>query len=377
MGARGLGRRVLVGLTVLTLLAGCGASATPTTKPATPTPAVTPATTPAPPPTPAVTAAPTSPTPAPAAGSPGSMVNARAYQTATLLPDGRVLLAGGVNLVVGSPTSLASAELYDPKTGLFSATGSLTGARSYDTATLLPDGRVLIAGGEGSVLIFASAELYNPKTGTFSPTGSMTTERDQDTATLLADGRVLITGGDDGLKVLASAEIYDPQTGKFTATGSMTTPRLLHSAILLPDGDVLIAGGCVSEDTCGTGTTVASAELYNPKTGKFSATGSMETPRGLPTLTLLPNGRVLVAGGCSGGGEGTLLAELYDPKTGTFTPTTGPMAVPRCTHTATLLPDGNVLIAGGDDGGYMRGNSLASAELYNPQTGRFSPTTSP
>jgi hypothetical protein len=354
-------------------------------------------------------------------------VNARAYQTATLLPDGQVLLAGGINLVANNSTSLASAELFNPKTGLFSPTGSMTDARYFDTATLLPDGRVLVVGGESDTQIFASAELYNPKTGTFSATGSMTTVRDEQTATLLADGRVLIAGGEDATGALASAEIYNPQTGKFTATGSMTTPRLLHSAILLPDGDVLIVGGYASEGDNpmdGTDTSIGSAELYNPKTGTFSATGSMTTELGMPTLTLLPDGRVLVAGGCLNN-SGQSFAALYDPKTGTFTETssmsprclqtatllpdgevlmaggisvenqppslasaelynpqtgtfspTGSMTAARAGQTATLLPDGNVLIAGGDDGALEGGNSLASAELYNPQSGTFSPLSS-
>jgi len=296
----------------------------------------------------------------------GSMGAAREYQTATLLPDGRVLIAGGIG---ASGAALASAELFDPKTGQFSPTGSMAHARWSHTATLLPDGRVLVAGGDDRVKRLASAELYDPKTGEFSATGSMTTGRELPTATLLPDGRVLVAGGDGvsstTFSPLASAELYDPKTGTFSPTGSMGTVRANHTATLLPDGRVLIAGGWDASKR------LASAELYDPKTGKFSATGSMTTGRQLPTATLLPDGRVLVAGG-SVGSSALASAELYDPKTGQFSPT-GSMGTVREYHTATMLSDGRVLVAGGDNGSTA---ALASAELYDPATGQFSPTGS-
>ena len=195
-------------------------------------------------------------------------------------------------------------------------------ARELHTATLLSDGRVLVAGGRNldggrDWVDLDSAEVYDPATGTFSPTGSLPTPLTGHTATLLSDGRVLITGGDARGTTVASAELYDPKTGTFSPTGSMATARQLLTATPLPDGRVLIAGG-------NAGNLIAPAELYDPKTGTFSPTGSMATAREYHTATLLPNGRVLIAGG-SDGTVDLASAELYDPATGTFSPT-GPLA---------------------------------------------------
>jgi Tol biopolymer transport system component len=289
--------------------------------------------------------------------------------TATLLRDGKVLVAGGQRGWTPSAGdgTFASAELYDPATGRWTATGSMTTPRMGHTATLLSDGRVLVAGGEhyavGSTAggTLASAELYDPATGTWTATGSMTTPRSGHTAVLLPNGQVLVVGGG------TTAELYDPGTGRWTATGSMATARGWYTATLLNDGKVLVAGG--SGGSIGTPAgTLASAELYDPGTGTWVATGSMGTPRAFHTATLLPDGRVLIAAGASvlrWGGD-TLLAsaELYDPSTGTWTATAS-MVAPRQWHMATLLPDGRVLVAGGE-GGARRNEWQPTAELFDP-----------
>lgn len=285
----------------------------------------------------------------------GSLATGRRDHSATLLPNGKVLVTGGWGGAI-----LSSSELYDPATGLYSATGSMALKRTEHTATLLPNGKVLIVG-NGS----GASELFDPTTGLFSATtGSLATGTGgQHTATLLPNGKVLITGGNNS-SVLSSAALYDPATGLFNTTGSMATARCLHTATLLPNGKVLITGGFD-----GVANMFSSAELYDPATGLFSATGSMTAARSYHTATPLPNGKVLVIGNFMG----SFSAELYDPATGLFS-AIGSMTIGRLYHTATLLFNGKVLVAGGGSVSLIGGIPTTSAEIYDPATGLFSIT---
>jgi TATA-box binding protein (TBP) (component of TFIID and TFIIIB) len=188
------------------------------------------------------------------------------------------------------------------------------------------------------------------------------------TATLLHNGTVLIGGGYNGT-YLSTAEIYDPRSGKFTLTTPMNSARSGHEAVILKDGKVLLAGGV------GTGWTfLSSAELYDPETGTFTPTGSMMTARESHTATLLNNGKVLITGGHKNRKAAITIyssTEVYDPSTGRFSPAAN-MSIRRHKHDASLLPDGRVLIVGGSDE-RDRNGTYASAEIFDPRTEQFSP----
>ncbi len=290
----------------------------------------------------------------------GSLSIARRFETYTLLSNGKVLVTGGQGLSSNRFRSLASAELFDPSTGLFTPTGSMTVPREFHTATLLPNGSVLIAGGDdNNGRILTTAELYNPGTGAFTATGSMSVARDAHTATLLVTGKVLIAGGNDATSItLASAELFDPATGVFTPTGNMNSTREQHTATLLANGTVLIAGG---DDN--NGNVLATAELYDPSLGSFSLTGSMSAPRVIHAAALLPNEKVLVVGGIiSSTFAETASAEVFDPTLGLFSPG-GSLAASPGGPAATVLPDGKVLVTG-----------RQTAETFDPAINAFTPT---
>jgi len=295
--------------------------------------------------------------------SAGTPLHARLNQTATLLPDGRVLFAGGAY----GDHDRATTEIYDPVSKGWMAAAPMHHARSYHQAIALLDGRVLIVGGIGDgSAVEASAELYDPRTGTWAVTGRTNAVRAGWTAPLvrLLDGRVLLAGGTNGDNHdQATAEVYDPAAGRWTATGSMMAARAGHTLTLLDDGRVLVAGGSHSY----SGKPLPTAELYDPSTGMWSATGSMVDARSGFTATLLRDGSVLIAGG-SRTGDGSSIAvpsaELYDPSSGAWR-ATAEMGTARYGHSATLLDDGTVLVAGGHATPAF--DDLRSAELYQPR----------
>jgi hypothetical protein len=289
--------------------------------------------------------------------STGNMIEARTGHVATLLRDGTVLVAGGRNRTTGSLRGIASAELYDPSSGTWRSTGNMIDVPDYPAATLLRDGTVLVGGG--------LAELYDPSSGVWRATGNPIEGGRHEATALLANGKVLVAGGGDD-NSLASAELYDPSSGTWTATGRMSEGRTFITATRLPDGRVLVAGGYGISN--GSVVELASAELYDPVSGTWTVTGSMSESRGrLPTDTLLPDGKVLAAGGCCAGNGYLATAELYDAGSGTWAATAS-MDEARSGHTATLLNDGRVVVAGGYNVEDPL-TPLASAELYDPGNG--------
>jgi hypothetical protein len=351
------------------------------------------------------------------------MHTARRDATATLLKNGKVLIAGGSTLGRAA-TVYASAELYDPATGLFTQTGSMTAARTDATAVLLSNGKVLIAGGAGcsnprhctnvvyggGMTYLASADLYDPTTGKFSKTGSMAQPRLNADATLLPDGLVLVTG------YVARAELYDPDSGKFTPTGKEAAAEYPTTATLLLNGKVLVTGSDypntaaqLYDESSGKFTTVSLAlpagtslahykglavprspthtatllldgrvllfeggylETYDPTSGACADAGFISPAAGwgIPKATLMPDGRVLFEGGgvaprvtSASVKYNTRAVVLYDPTGGPVR--AGTTIGPRIYQTATSLPNGTVLIAGG---AAADGTAISSAELYKP-----------
>lgn len=302
--------------------------------------------------------------------------------TATTLADGRVLVAGGFD---GEET-VRSAQLFDPGApprsggpGRFTATGSLRGGRNFAAATLLADGKVLIAGGfDARTGTLDTAELYDPATGAFRPTrGQMNSPRELFTATKLPNGKVLLVGGFNTHvgRTQTSAEIYDPATERFAATGAMRVGRFGHSAAWLPaTAKLLVAGGL--ERTRAGWITQRSAEVYDLLTGTFTSAADMVHARDRATAVWVPAmGKALVIGGKGVGPDGAavdvLETECFDPGTMAFTP--GPrLTQGRMAHTLTELPGGRLLIAGGWSVALSR--TTETAERFVPEGGgRFEP----
>lgn len=328
--------------------------------------------------------------------SPYQLIDAHFAMSVTLLANGEVLIVGGGDSHA-SATNIA--EIYNPATDAFTPAGSglMPTERTYHTANLLKDGRVLIAGGMNRMgKALDDAILFDPQSGSFIPTGSMAEPRYNAAAVQLPDGRILISGGastpqgyagahqeSHEEQSLDTAEIYDPASGKFLPAGkvervydltsnkimmhaSMTTARREHTATLITagplTGQVLIAGGIGDQNK-----PIASAELYDPATNTFRATGDMTLARTYQGATALHDGRVLITGGTDAGDQALATAELYEPATGKFALTLDPMQHSRYRQVAVLLPDGEVLLAGGASNAGV----LANAEIFDPQTGKF------
>ena len=306
-----------------------------------------------------------------------STLEPRVSHTATLLPNGKVLIAGGGpcewddfwgEICGGSP--LSSAELFDPATETFSATGSMSIGRSDHTATLLKNGTVLITGGVNSGnRSDATAEIYDPATGGFTRVGDMSDAlgRFGHTASLLGDGRVLIAGGLQGEGSgfngsTQTAELYDPATQTFSPAGNMPKEAAFHTASVLLDGRALIIGG--TANTCPVNQHVVT---FDPASNSFSTGVSLPKDRAGHTATILNDGRVLITGGadpCDVSGTRLDTAVVFDPSTTTFSPEMI-MSERRSGHSATLLADGKVLIVG------------ETAELFDPATFTFAITGDP
>ncbi|XXX81196.1 kelch repeat-containing protein [Sorangium sp. So ce134] len=288
------------------------------------------------------------------------MSAARADHTATLLPNGRILVVGGY----GPEGALDSAEQFDPNSGLWSPRATMATARTAHTATLLPNGRVLVAGGNGPDGRLDSVEVFDPASDVWTSLPPMVTARAAHTATLLPDGRVLVVGGADPDGARNDAELFDPETETWLPVRPMATSRSEHAATLLHDGRVLITGGDGPEGS------IDGVEVFDPGSGRWLSLQSMQMSRAEHTASLLPDGRVLVAGGSV---HGTIDdAELLDPDAGMWQ-SADPLRTARQQHTATLLQDGRVLVAGGEgrDSGALPGNQLDSTEVFDPDSGTW------
>jgi hypothetical protein len=300
----------------------------------------------------------------------------RAAHSATLMSDGKVLIAGGFREEGTSEIAISSAEIFDPQTRTFTPTEDMNEPRNGHTATLLPNGLVLLAGGWNQRGRTSTAELYNPQTGRFESTGSMLGPRQGLTATLLKNGQVLIAGGDSARNTpQLTAELYDPATGTFATTGNLRTGRFGHTATLLSDGRVLLVGG-----TSGNDNILANAEIYDPGTGSFTPTNDANMVRYKHSAVLLKDGNVLILGGAdqrdwSGKYKS---AEIYDVEAGVFTKISD-MNFERfkLAEAAVLLADGNVLIGGGNrhleifdaqDQTFIPGESLESDYFFSVLT---------
>jgi len=286
----------------------------------------------------------------------GSLATPRQGSAATLLPSGQVLVSGGQD----DTSAFDSTELFDPATGAWSAAGTSVSS-SVTKVSLLPSGKVLAVPDVGT-----QPRLYDPAANTWSNAASISAARLMPTLTLLPSGKLLVAGGRGVAANFTSAEVYDEATDTWTATGAIPSDHGSAAAVLLRSGQALVMGGTTSGSTA-----TNAVDLYNPATNTWAPQAPMLTQRFYFGATLLHDGRVLVAGGYSSS-DYTTAVELYDPVANTWT-ATGPLATARGEHTVTLLPSGKVLVAGGWTRIAGTPTSVPNAELYDPATGTWSP----
>lgn len=291
---------------------------------------------------------------------------------AAVLADGRVLVVGG-SAGPSSTSALATVEVFDPASNSWAAAAPMLQARAYPAAATLADGSVLVVGGSRNGLPLDSAERYFPDTGTWVSAGTMSAPRTQATATVLLDGRVLVLGGGSqgspGFASTNAAEIFDPATGAWTPTAPMSTARASHTATLLSDGEVLVTGGA-STYHGPKGKVMATAEIYDPKSATWHSAAKMSVARYHHMAALLPDGRVLVAGGwalTSNSDKSLASAAIYNPATDSWT-ATGSMATGRARGNIAALPDGRVLVVDGVDPAY---HVMATTEIWDAASGRW------
>jgi hypothetical protein len=306
--------------------------------------------------------------------STGTMSVDRMYHTATLLPDGRVLFAGAFRLAPASLPVANTAELYDPVRGATVPTGNMAAPHWGHTATVLPDGKVLIAGGLASQnsgegyeflsTVGRTAEIYDPATGTFTHTGNLNAPRASHAAVLLNSGKVLLVGGVNRGSDGPMAELYDPAQRTFSATGPLMADLPRVFATLLPDGKVLVGGAVPRRDFV-----TPYLALYDPETETF-------TPQSVPWSddtypcagAVLPNGKVLLVV-CAEEWYSNEAA-LFDPSSGSTARTANMNAALLSSVTAALLPNGRAMVTGRDDSMYKAGFD-GSVQMYDSGTETF------